>query len=74
MFSLPAPYWFSIGLVLAGLIVLALILLRALRTVRAARTLVDASNAVFSNELGLLRARRAALGVSVRERRARRGR
>lgn len=74
MFSLSAPYWISIALVALGLILLALIVWHAARDLRATKALADASRAVFSSEIGLLRARRAALGVGLRQWRRRESR
>lgn len=62
-------YWISAALVLVGLALLVLVGSRAYRAVRTLSTVRGAVQAVVHNEVGLLRARKAALGVAVQQRR-----
>jgi|UPI0004902399 biopolymer transport protein ExbB/TolQ len=61
-------YWVSAGLVVVSLVVLVLVAARLRRALRQFSTLRSATQAVLDSELGLLRARRAALAVAARRR------
>jgi hypothetical protein len=62
-------YAFSIALVVVGLLVLLAVMLRMRRTVRRFAATAAAVNLRVSDGSGLLRARTAALGVAIRQRR-----
>jgi hypothetical protein len=62
-------YWISAALVLVGVVLLVLVVLRAYQALRTLTTVRGAVQAVVRNEVGLLRARKAALGVAVQRRR-----
>jgi hypothetical protein len=61
-------YWVSAGLVVAGVVVLVLVALRLRRALRHFTALGNATREVLRSELGMLRARRAALAVAARRR------
>ncbi|MGH3433821.1 MAG: hypothetical protein ACRDQB_13395 [Thermocrispum sp.] len=56
-------YWISAALVLAGIVLLVLVASRAYRAVRMLTTVRGAVQGVVRSEVGLLKARRAALDV-----------
>lgn len=64
-----SPYWISAAVVVAGLALLILVLMRAYRAFRTVVAVRGAVQGVISNEIGLLRARKAALGVALKSRR-----
>lgn len=62
-----SPYWISGALVVIGFVLLGVVLLRAYRAVRTLVVVRGAVKTVIGHELGMLRARRAALGVARRD-------
>lgn len=64
-----SPYWISAAVVVAGLALLILVLMRAYRAFRTIVAVRGAVQGVIRNEIGLLRARKAALGVALKSRR-----
>lgn len=61
-------YWISVGLVLLGIVLLVLVASRAYRAVRMLNTVRGAVQTVVHSEVGLLKARKAALGVAFQRR------
>lgn len=61
-------YWISVGLVLLGIVLLVLVVSRAYRAVRMLNTVRAAVQSVLRGEVGLLKARKAALGVAFQRR------
>jgi hypothetical protein len=61
-------YGLSLALVIVGLVVLLAVLVRAARVVRRFNDARAAADLRLTDALGLLQARRAALGVAIRER------
>lgn len=64
------PYVLAGALVVAGLLVLVAVLVRVRRSVRLLSGTAAAANFRISDGFGLLRARKAALGVAIRHARA----
>jgi len=62
-------YVLSVALVVVGLLMLLAVLVRMRRTVRRFSDTAAEANLTVTDAFGLLRARRAALGVAIRERR-----
>ena len=61
-------YWISAALLLVGIVLLVLVVSRAYRALRALNTMRGAVQTVVRGELGLIKARRAALEVALRRR------
>ena len=64
-----SPYWISAAVVVVGLALLVLVVMRAYRAFRTVVAVRGAVAGVINNQIGLLRARKAALGVAVKSRR-----
>lgn len=63
------PYVVSLALVVVGLLMLLVAAVRVRRAVRRFTDTAAAANLRITDAFGLLRARKAALGVAIRERR-----
>lgn len=62
------PYVLAGALVVAALLVLSAVLVRVRRSVRRLAGTVAAADLRISDGFGLLRARKAALGIAIRQR------